>query len=174
MSSNPMRKQNVFKVLADLQEDADYKALTGPVADAHCHDFRREVEILAILCVQTLPREAGVQEIRDRLIRLAGLARAPLAPLRGFIEHALAIIEGRANAIPQLAPDSVKFSHRGRLYHLVPAGGERVNLYSIRRGGPEAGEVTTIDAGPAPTWPPAPEASIVSRARSALDSLVSA
>ena len=82
-------------VLGELQESTDYRALDALGGSERFQGFRQTVEVAQIRCFSIYPPDkATPDEIRGLLKPLLPQCTARLAPLKPFIERALAALDG--------------------------------------------------------------------------------
>ena len=74
--------------LGELEQNADYRALTNLVRDDQCREFRRGVETTRTLCFG----DADAEEIAGRLENLHTACIGTFAQFSAFIERAQAAL----------------------------------------------------------------------------------
>lgn len=89
-----MTLQNVRSVLADLEEDSEYRALNDSGLDGQFNALGQEVDIAGIRCLQWQPDSATSDEIEERLTRMLGLCIGKLSRFKPYIERAQVVLHG--------------------------------------------------------------------------------
>lgn len=91
---NRMTLQNVRSVLADLEEDPEYRALNDSGVEEQFNALRKEVDIAGIRCLEWQPDGATTDEIEGRIERMLGLCVGKLSRFKPYIERAQTVLHG--------------------------------------------------------------------------------
>ena len=89
---NQMTLQNVRAALGDLEEDAEYQALSDSGLDVPFNELRQDVETAGMRCQHWPPNRATAEEVDVWLGRMHDSCVGKLARLRPYVERAQAVL----------------------------------------------------------------------------------